>query len=100
IAPGANILLVEANSSSDLDLFTAVDYARHQPGVVTVSMSFGGGEASFDSSIDNILTTPAGHIGGSGLRGGITFVASTGDNGAPGGYPAYSPNAVAVGGTS
>jgi subtilase family serine protease len=100
IAPGANILLVEANSSSLVDLYTAVDYARHQPGVVTVSMSFGGSEGSYEPSVDSIMTTPAGHIGGSGLPGGITFVASTGDNGAPGGYPAYSPNVVAVGGTS
>ena len=29
----------------------------------------------------------------------MTFVASTGDNGAPGGYPALSPNVVGVGGT-
>jgi subtilase family serine protease len=100
IAPGANILLVEANSASLLDLFTAVDYARNQPGVVTVSMSFGGGEGSFEPFVDSILTTPAGHIGGSGLPGGVTFVASTGDAGAPGGYPAYSPNVLAVGGTS
>jgi subtilase family serine protease len=100
IAPGANIVLVEANSTSDVDLYTAVDYARNQPGVVTVSMSFGGSEASFDPTVDSILTTPAGHIGGFGLPGGITFVASTGDSGAPGGYPAYSPNVLAVGGTS
>ena len=30
----------------------------------------------------------------------MTFFASTGDSGAPGGYPAFSPNVVAVGGTS
>jgi subtilase family serine protease len=63
-------------------------------------MSFGGSEEADEPSLDNILTTPAGHIGGSGLSGGITFVASTGDNSAPAGYPAYSPNVVAVGGTS
>src|SRR5262249_22919227 len=45
-------------------------------------------------------TTPAGHVGGYGLPGGVTFVASTGDNGAPAGYPSYSPNVVGVGGTS
>jgi subtilase family serine protease len=99
IAPQANILLVEANSNYD-DLYTAVDFARRQPGVVTVSMSFGGKEGSWEANADNILTTPAGHIGGSGLPGGITFVASTGDSGAPAGYPAYSPNVLAVGGTS
>ena len=31
---------------------------------------------------------------------GITFLAATGDNGAPGEYPAYSPNVLAVGGTT
>ena len=30
----------------------------------------------------------------------MTFLASTGDSGSPGGYPAYSPNVVAVGGTT
>lgn len=100
IAPQANILLVEANSNSLVDLYTAVDFARHQPGVVTVSMSFGGSEGGYETSVDSILTTPAGHIGGSGLPGGITFVASSGDYGAPSLYPAYSPNVLAVGGTS
>jgi subtilase family serine protease len=100
MAPGANILLVEANSATYQDLGTAIDYARNQPGVVAVSMSFGGGEFSAETSLDSLFTTPAGHVGGFGLPGGVTFVASTGDDGAPGGYPAYSPNVVAVGGTS
>ena len=30
----------------------------------------------------------------------VTFLASTGDSGAPGEYPAYSPNVIAVGGTT
>jgi hypothetical protein len=30
----------------------------------------------------------------------VTFIAATGDNGAPGSYPAFSPNVLAVGGTS
>ena len=33
IAPGANILLVEANNASDSNLFAAVNYARQQAGV-------------------------------------------------------------------
>ena len=37
--------------------------------------------------------TPSGHQG-------VTFLASTGDDGTPAGYPAFSPNVVAVGGTS
>ena len=38
------------------------------------------------------FTTPAGHAG-------VTFLAATGDSGCTAGYPAYSPNVVAVGGT-
>ena len=100
IAPKAHILLVEAKSNSLSNLFSAVDYARNQSGVVAVSMSWGGGEFSSESSYDYHFTTPAGHIGGSGLAGGITFVASSGDSGAPPEYPAISPNVLAVGGTS
>ena len=64
-------------------------------------MSFGQTEAEFDSklgdgyelSVDSTFTTPDGHQG-------ITFVAATGDDGSPGNYPAFSPNVLAVGGTS
>ena len=41
IAPGANILVVEANSQSIQDLLAAVNTARNTPGVVAVSMSWG-----------------------------------------------------------
>ena len=40
-----------------------------------------------------MFTTPVGH-------GGVTFLASTGDDGSPGSFPAYSPNVVAAGGTT
>jgi len=99
IAPGANILLVEANGSSTTssvnltDLITAATWAANQPGVVAVSMSFGSGESPSDLSEDSSFTTPAGHAG-------VTFLAATGDEGPPGGYPADSPNVVAVGGTT
>jgi subtilase family serine protease len=99
IAPGAKILLVEARSASFADLFAAVDYARTQPGVVSVSMSWGSAEFSGETSYDSRFTTPTGHIGGSNLPGGVTFVASAGDNGAPAEYPAVSPNVLSVGGT-
>jgi len=92
IAPAANLILVEANSSSTSDLFQAVSTAASLPGVVAVSMSFGGRQSFGDSQQDSTFTTPAGH-------NGVTFLAATGDNGAPGGYPALSPNVVAVGGT-
>jgi subtilase family serine protease len=106
LAPGANIILVEAKSAYLDDLVTgtpatrfraatlgAVDWARNQPGVSVISMSFAGGEFSDETSDDKYFTTPANHIG-------VSFVAATGDTGAPAGYPAYSPNVLAVGGTT
>jgi subtilase family serine protease len=93
IAPKANILLVEANSSSTSDLFTAVRYAASQPGVVAVSMSWGAGEFSGENFSDSTFTTPSGHAG-------VTFVASSGDTGAPTSYPSASPNVLSVGGTT
>jgi hypothetical protein len=93
IAPKANILLVEANDNSYANLMAAVDYARHASGVVAVSMSWGSGEFSGEKSYDSYFTTPSGH-------GGVTFLASSGDSGAPVSYPASSPNVVSVGGTA
>src|SRR5262249_948156 len=93
IAPRANILLVEANDNSLGNLFAAVDYARSQPGVVAVSMSWGGAEFSGEASFDFHFTTPAGHTG-------VTFVASSGDRGAPPSYPAISRNVLAIGGAT
>ena len=93
VAPGANILLVEANSNSYSDLMTAVNYARSVTGVVAVSMSWGGGESSDETAYDSDFTTPSGHDG-------VTFLASTGDDGAPVEYPSASPNVIGVGGTS
>src|SRR5438105_4429240 len=64
MAPAANILLVEANNSSLTNLVQgAVNWARSQPGVVAVSMSFGGGEFFGETSLDSIFTTPGGHGG-------------------------------------
>ena len=94
LAPMANILLVEANDNSYTNLINgAENYARQQPGVSVVTMSFGGGEFTGENSLDSYFTTPAGHTG-------VTFVASTGDSGSPGGYPGLSPNVLAVGGTT
>ena len=56
-------------------------------------MSWGGDEVSGENAYDSYFTTPSGHQN-------VTFLASTGDSGSPGGYPAYSPNVVAVGGTT
>jgi subtilase family serine protease len=94
IAPGAKILLVEAKSTSFTDLMGAVNYARSQPGVVAVSMSWGSNEFSGETSasFENVFTTPPGHAG-------VTFVGASGDNGAPGIWPAVSPHVLSVGGT-
>jgi hypothetical protein len=94
MAPGAKILLVEASSTNLSDLLTAVNYARHQPDVSVVSLSWGGSEGVNETSYDNYFTTPASH-------NGITFVAASGDSGSTGTplYPSVSPNVLAVGGT-
>src|SRR5438105_2017860 len=100
IAPKANILLVEADSANFNDLIAAVNFARYQPGVVVVSMSWGSREFSYEAAYDTYFTTPAGHIGGSGLPGGITFVVSSGGDGHGTRYTAVSAKVLSVGGTS
>ena len=76
IAPGAQIILVEANSQSLSDLTASVATAAAQPGASVVSMSWGFAEgqsvfAADEAAYDSEFTTP-----------GVTFVASTGDYGA------------------
>jgi hypothetical protein len=102
IAPGADLVLVEANSASSANMDAAVDVARNRPGVSVVSMSFGGlvdslgnfvaGESSSDPSENFHFLAPAGHTG-------VTFVASSGDDGVAE-FPATSPNILSVGGTN
>jgi hypothetical protein len=93
MAPGANIVLVEANSANWGDLVTATNYARNLPGVSVVSLSWGVGEFSNEPAFDSYFTTPGGH-------NGVTFVAASGDAGASSlSYPSTSPNVLAVGGT-
>lgn len=95
LAPGANILVVEAESQNLPDLLDAVDTARYTPGVVAISMSWGFSEMANEAANDTHFTTPAGHVG-------ITFVAASGDNGLKSGaeYPAASPDVLSVGGTT
>jgi hypothetical protein len=100
IAPGANILLVEANSSSLANLLAAVDTARNEPGVVAVSLSWGTSEFNLNPSAasyydQNLFVTPSNHTG-------VTFVAASGDNGGINGptWPSASPNVLSVGGTT
>ena len=94
IAPGANILLVEASTDSFGNLMAAVNYARNVSSVSVVSMSWGGSEFSGQGAYDSYFTTPSGHQG-------ITFVASAGDSGASAAeWPSSSPNVLSVGGTT
>jgi Subtilase family len=86
--------LIECNSPGLQDLVNAgARTAASLPGVSVVSMSFGSSEFASEQSLDGNFTTPSGHQG-------VTFVASTGDGGSAGEYPACSPNVMAIGGTS
>ena len=92
IAPGANILVVEAASPTTASLMAAVAYAESQKGVSVVSMSWSepesrADEAKYDSDFN---------------KSGITFIASSGDSGPKGAtqWPASSSYVISVGGTS
>src|ERR1051325_8315376 len=81
------ILLVEANSNSNTNLFTAVDYAAAHARYV--SNSWGGSEHSSQTGDDAHFNHP-----------GVAITASTGDGGTGPQYPATSQYVTAVGGTS
>ena len=91
LAPGASIVLVEANSASVPDLMAAVNVAKRISRVSVIAMSWGVSEFSGETAYDSVFTTP-----------GVTFVAGSGDTGSFGGplWPASSPNVLAVGGTT
>jgi subtilase family serine protease len=91
IAPGASILLVEARTAAGFG--TAIDYARHVPGVSVVSLSAAGSEFKSERATDPLFTTPYGHAG-------VTFVVASGDEGARPEYPSSSPNVLSVGGST
>lgn len=87
IAPGANILLVVAPSTSTSDLMAAEDYATSH-GAQVVSNSWGGSEFSSEASYDSHFT-----------HAGVVYVASAGDSGAGVEWPSASPDVLGVGGT-
>ena len=102
IAPGAKIVVIECNSDDNADYFSGARIGAAVAGVSVVSMSFGTTEgtaaeqvtASDEAMYDAYFTTPSGHQG-------ITFLAASGDKGInDASYPAFSPNVVAVGGTT
>lgn len=87
IAPGAKILLVEANSPSFTNLMTAEDYAGAHADYV--SNSWGAPEFSGESAYDSHFQ-----------QGGVSYFVSSGDNGTPAEYPSSSPYVISVGGTT
>ncbi|HEX9031189.1 MAG TPA: hypothetical protein VF834_05050 [Streptosporangiaceae bacterium] len=87
-APAAKIVLVEAVSNSNSNLFGAVTFANGL-GANEVSMSWGGGESSSETSFDSDMT-----------HAGTFYTASAGDSGHAAEYPAASRNVIAVGGTT
>ncbi len=101
VCPYCHILLVEAKDSGYDNLGTAVNTAVAL-GAVAVSNSYAGPEASNESSLDSAYYN----------HPGVAITASTGDCGydctgvwqgsdsQSVGYPAASPDVVAVGGTS
>jgi subtilase family serine protease len=88
IAPAANIVLVEATTNSNSNLYAAVDWATNQ-GAHIVSMSWGGGDSTSDSSNDSHFN-----------HSGVSYVASSGDTGGVVEYPSASPYVLSVGGTN
>ncbi|HLX77506.1 MAG TPA: hypothetical protein VKR27_01360, partial [Acidimicrobiales bacterium] len=87
-APAAKIVLVEAASNSNANLFNAVTSANAL-GATEVSMSWSGGESSSEASSDPTFA-----------HAGTLYTASSGDSGHGTGYPAASPNVIGVGGTT
>lgn len=88
IAPLARIVLIEAASDSMAGITNAIKLAnRMGPG--TLSMSFAAPEGGYVANNQSLFQTP-----------GMSYFASTGDNGQAVNWPAVSPSVVAVGGTS
>lgn len=88
VAPDAKILLCVAKSASISNLVAAVDYATSH-GAQVVSNSWGGSEFSGENSYDSHFS-----------HTGITYLASSGDNGAGVEWPSVSSDVVSVGGTT
>jgi subtilase family serine protease len=88
VCPNCKILLVEANTNLDTDLYAAEDEAAAL-GANEISNSWGGDESSDETANDVHFN----HVG-------VAITASSGDSGYGVSYPASSPFLTAVGGTS
>jgi kumamolisin len=92
MAPYAQIILVEAASNSNANLMKAVQVARDAvaaAGGGEVSMSWGGGESSTQSTYDTYFTGTH-----------VAYFASSGDTGGKVIWPSTSPYVLSAGGTS
>jgi subtilase family serine protease len=87
--PTCHILLVEASSANTSDLAKAENTAAKQAGVAAISNSYGGSEASSETSTDSAYKHP-----------GVAITVSSGDDGYGVEYPAASQYVTAVGGTT
>lgn len=88
MAPEAGIVLVEARDNSLISMLQAVDYAAGLRASV-ISNSYGGAEFAGETDADRHCALAS-----------ALCVFSSGDQGNPGGHPAFSPYALAVGGTT
>ena len=87
-APLARIVLIESADTSNTGLIGAIGLANKM-GAGVVSMSFGGAEGSWTSSVDSTFSNTQ-----------MTYLAATGDNGASVSWPSVSSRVLAVGGTT
>ncbi len=87
IAPGASILLVEANSNQWPDLVRSLPYASAH--AQYVSMSFGGTELSGEKTYDLGFTSTS-----------TSYFAAAGDTGLGTEWPSTSPKVISVGATT
>ncbi len=93
--PNCNILLVEADDNSFVNLTRAVDQAAAS-GATAISNSYG----TFEDIPDTELLPDGTRIGDHYDHPGIAITASSGDSGYGLSYPASSRYTIAVGGTS
>jgi subtilase family serine protease len=89
ICPNCDILLVEANTNSGSDLYTAVNTAATTCAAQVVSNSWGGGEYSSETLDEVFFNHP-----------GVPIVFASGDSGSQRSYPPASAFVTSVGGTT
>ncbi len=94
MAPDANIVLIEMQGFAESDIQAALA-AVQTVGASVVSMSFGGGESPGETGSDSTITNDSNF-----QLSGVTYIASSGDQGAPPVYPSTSPDVVAAGATN